>query len=604
MVESLVRGSALPAPVIQQIVEHSDGVPLFVEELTRAVLDTGAAQIPTTLQDTLTARLDQVGEAKHTAQLGAVIGRRFSDALIRAVSPLDEDVLQQDLRHLVGSELLYRRGIGRDAVYRFKHALIQDAVYSSLLRRTRQQLHGQIAQVLETQFPDVQEMQPELIAHHYTEAGRHEQAVTWWQEAAQQARARSAEREAAEHAMQGIAVLSLLPESQARMRQELKLLRVLGVAQVAIAGYAASEVEQTYTRAQALCRHLDDPEQVFSILHGLRNFYLVRAELDNALNLCNDILTIAQRLQSPELLLHAHMQYGHTLIHLGRLTSARRHFEAALRLYAPYSHVPPTDLAGQDARMFTRAWLAHTLSILGYLDQARRWSDESMTLAHELTSSFNLMNALAYRTGFHRRRRELAAAEEAGKAFRKIVSEHGFPQQTAVTTIRQGIRLMQQGQIEAGQDLLQQGITDYRATGSVIRFPLTCVSVIEVYRDAGQAEAGLSIVAEALDHSNRTGERWYDAELYRLKGELQLVPSIANSAAAESCFHQALAIARGQQAKLWELRAAMSLARLWQQQGKRQAACDLLVPVYGWFTEGFDAADLQDAKALLEALES
>jgi predicted ATPase len=618
MVSGVTGAKPLPAEVIQHLVDKTDGVPLYVEELLRAILEAGLLQdshgryaltgplaslaIPATLQDALMARLDRLETAKGIAQIGAVIGREFIYELLQAVSPQDEVTLQAGLAQLVEAELLYQRGRPPRARYLFKHALIQEAAYQSLLKSARQQYHRRIAQALVEQFPETVASQPELIAHHYTESDLGDQAVMFWLRASQRARERSAVREAAGHAKKGLEVLALLPESHARTQQELQLLLVLGLTQVAVAGYAAAEVEQAYTRAREVCRHLDDPEHVFPVLHALRSFHLVRAELAEALEIGEDLLKIAQSLHDSELLLHAHMLHGHTLLHLGELTRARTHFEAGLHVYAPYDHTPPRDFGGQDPRMFTRAWLANALSILGYPDQAKRWSDASMALAYELEHPFNLMNAFTYRAGFHRRRQEFEDAEAAEERVRAIAAEHGFAQHTAVGTIFRGIRCIQHGQLEAGKALVHRGMTAYRATGAVVRSPMYCVLLAEVFRDARQVDAGLSMIAEEFNHSERTGERWYEAELYRLKGELLLQQAPDNSGEAETCFHHALDVARAQQAKFLELRAATNLARLRQAQGKRQEAYELLAPVYGWFTEGFETADLQDANALLEEL--
>ncbi len=618
MTYRVAHGKALPREVVEQIVARTDGVPLFVEELTKMVLESGLLQeredrydltsplpplaIPATLHDSLLARLDRLATVKSLAQLGATLGREFSYELLQAVSSWDERTLQRGLHQLVAAEMLYQQGLPPQATYIFKHALIQETAYQSLLKNTRQQYHQRIAQVLAEHFPDTAETQPELLARHYTEAGLNEQAVVYWQRAGQQARQRSANLEAVQHLATGLALLAMLPEAPTRVQQELDLQLALGPALLATRGYAAPEVEQTYARARVLCQQVGETPQLFQALWGLWYFYLVRAELQTARDLGEQLLNWAQRVQAPGLLLLAHRMLGQTLSFLGEFSTAQGHLEQGMTLYDPEQHRSLASLYGQDQGVICRSWAALALWCLGYPDQALQQSHAALTLAQELAHPFSLVYALCFASKLSQLRQEAQAAQERATAAMVLCTEQGFVLYLARGTILRGWALAEQGQGEEGRAQMHQGLAAYQATGSEVFRPSYLACLAEAYGKAGQAEEGLTMLAEALTVVHKTGERFYEAELYRLKGELLLARSAAHQMEAETCFRQALDVERRQQAKSWELRAALSLSRLWQQQGKRAKAQDLLAPIYGWFTEGFDTADLQEARVLLEDL--
>jgi predicted ATPase len=350
MVEKVTGGKALPSEVVQQIVAKTDGVPLFVEELTKTVLESGLyvgathasplppLAIPATLHDALMARLDRLAPVREIAQVGAVLGREFSYELIRAVFPLEEGTLQRRLRQLVEAELIYQRGLPPQATYLFKHALVQETAYQSLLKSKRQQLHQQIAQVLAERFPETVETQPELLAHHYTEAGLIPQAISYWQKAGQRTLERSANSEAIGHLTQGLDLLKALPDTPDRVYQELMLQITLGTALIATKGYGAPEVKEAFTRALELCRQLGDTPQLSGVLGGLAGFYMGRGELRTARELGEQCLTLAQRGRRPTLLLWAHNMRGENLLYLGELALAREHLEQSMALYDPRRH--------------------------------------------------------------------------------------------------------------------------------------------------------------------------------------------------------------------------------------------------------------------------
>jgi len=618
MIAHLTGRKALPAEVVQQVVVKTDGIPLFVEELVKMILESGLVweeadrymltgplpplAIPSTLHDSLMARLDRLSAARDLAQLGAVLGREFAYELLQAISLLDEPTLQQGLAQLVDAELVYQRGLPPQSRYVFKHALIQEAAYQSLLKSTRQRYHQRIAQVLEAQFPETVETQPELLAHHFTEAGLAEHAVPYWQRAGQRASAGSAYVEAMSHFTKGLEVLQGLPDTPERAQRELDVQIALGQACIATKGQAAPEVGQIYRQARGLCRQVEDVPQLCRVLWGLFSFHVVRAELQTARKLGEELLSLAQHLQDLVYLQGAHFALGSTLLYLGEFPLSRQQWEQSLALYDPPQHHAHAVLFGWDIGVFGRAQAPHALWSLGYPDQALTMSHKAVALAQELSHPFSLAVALDYAAMLHQFRREPQAVREWAEAAIALCTEQGFAYYLAWGTTMQGWAQVAQGQREDGLAQMRHGLAALRATGAALRLPYYLALLAEACGQTGQAAEGLTLLAEALAQVHKAGESQTEAELHRLKGELLLSLSADNHAEAEGCLHQALAVARRQQAKSLELRAVTSLSRLWQQQGKWVEAHQLLAEIYGWFTEGFDTADLQDAKALLEEL--
>jgi predicted ATPase len=558
--------------------------------------------IPPTLQDSLMTRLDRLVTAKAVVQYAAVIGRQFSYALLQAVSQLDDATLQRELARLVDAELVFQRGMPPQVTYIFKHALVADAAYQSLLKSTRQQYHQRIAQVLEANFPETAEAQPELLARHYTEAGHIEQAVSYWQKAGQSASERSAHVEAINHLRTGLALLQMLPETKKRTQREVDLLIGLGASLIATKGYAAPEVGETYTSARQLCEHLDNPHQLFPVLRGLWNYHLVRAEFQMAHALGEHLLTLAQQVQDSGMRIAAHRAVGTTVFDMGAVADALTHYTQGLALYDPQQHRTSAFLYGEDSGVVCHIFAAWALWSLGYPDQGLTRSQGAITLVQQSAHPFSLSFVLIVAAIFHQFRRERRAALECAEAAMSLAMEQGFPLWVAVGTMLCGWALTQQGQARAGVAQIHQGLLTLRATGAEVLQPYLLALLADAHGMLREPEAGVMVLAEALTRVDTTGERWYESEIYRLKGEFLLQLPSDNQAEAESCFFHALDVARHQQAKSLELRAATSLARLWQQPGKRQEAYDLLAPVYNWFTEGFDTADLRNAKTLLDAL--
>jgi predicted ATPase/class 3 adenylate cyclase len=619
LITHLAGGKPLPAEVVQHIVTKTDGVPLYVEELTKMLLasellreDGGqygltgpllSVAIPDTLQDSLMARLDQLNTAKEVAQLGAVLGREFSYEMLQLVSSQDEEVVHAGLAQLVEAELLYQRGRPPRSRYRFKHALIQDAAYASLLRSTRQGYHQQMAQLLEARFPEVVETQPEVVAHHYTEAACPEQAIAYWQQAGQQAAQRSADQEAVRHLRTGLELLATCPDTPERAQQELDLHMALGPVLMATRGYAATEVEQTYTRARTLCQQLGETPQRFVALRGLWRVYQNGGRLPLAREVGEQLLSLARCQHDATRRMVAHASLGGTLFYLGEFTPARVNLEQGVALTDPEAQRTLALRYGEAPGVRCLVYATMALWCLGYPDQGLQRSQAACALARELEHPLSLATALFWAARLQLLRGEAQAARDQAEALIALSTVHTLPQYLAQGRFLLGWALAAQSQGEEGVRLLRQGLTDMSATGNRVGAPQFLPVLAAVSGTLGQVDAGVSMVTEALELVEQTGVRWFETETYRIKGDLLLHQAVPDAAQAEACFHQALDIARRQQAKSWELRAATSLARLWQSQGKSHAACDLLAPVYDWFTEGFDTADLKDAKSLLQELE-
>jgi predicted ATPase len=488
------------------------------------------------------------------------------------------------------------------ATYLFKHALIQDAAYQSLLRSTRQQYHQRIAQVVEERFPELCKTQPELLAQHYTAAGCHEQAVSYWQRAGQHASDRSAHLEAINHLTTGIELIKTLPETPEHIQHALTLHLALGAALQRAKGHAAPEVERAYTQAYALCQQIGETPELVPVLFGLWRFYAVRPQFHTARELGDTLLRLAQRIDDAALAVIAHTALGGTWLYLGALPTARKHLEEGIAHYTPDQHRTPAFRIGQDPGVACEAHAALTLWLLGFPDQALVRLHQALALAHELSHPFSLAFARRWAAHVYQLCRDVPAVYEQAEAAVALSTEQQFPQWVAQGMSLRGWALAMQGQGEEGIAQVRQGITALRATGAVLHVAYFSTLLAEVCDHLGHTEDGLQALAEAHSLVEQHEERYWEAEVCRLRGVLLLRQTGTPQAGAEACFRQALDIARRQQAKSLELRAGMSLSRLWEQQSKRGEARELLAPLYGWFTEGFDMPDLQQAKALLQEL--
>jgi predicted ATPase len=618
MVSHLLGTEELDRDLEEFILEKTEGVPFFIEELIKSLKDLKIVEregtryriakdikeviIPATIQDVIMARIDSLPEeAKSLLQKGAVAGREFDHDLTKRVTDLSEEKLLPYLSVLKDSELLYERGIYPQSTYVFKHALIQDATYQSLMKSTRQKYHQKIAQVLEKSFADTMETQPELLAHHYTEAGLNEQAVGYWHQAGKRAVQRSAHVEAVNHLTKGLEVLMTLPDNLERARQELNIQITLGPVLMAVKGQSSPDTEHAYARARELCQQVGETPQLFPVLYGLFRFHMVRAELQTTRELAEQLFTLAQRVKDPALLLEAHRVMGQTLFWLGEMAPAREHLDKGVAFYDPRQHRSHAFVYGQDPGAACRCSAAWPIWVLGYPDQSQQSIREALLLAQECNHPFSLAFALVHAVLLHQFLREAQSVQERAEELIALSTEQGFPLWLAYGTILRGWALTAQGAGAEGITQMRQGLAAFRATGAKIHRPYFLGLLAEAYGKVGQPEEGLTVLVEALAIVDNTEERNWEAELHRQKGQLLLALSEENQAEAEACFHKAIEIARRQSAKSLELRAVMGLSRLWQQE-KQEEAHQLLAKIYGWFTEGFDTVDLKEAKALLEEL--
>jgi tetratricopeptide (TPR) repeat protein len=602
-------GDALSDALVDQIYDRAGGVPLFVEEFTKMVEESGppggtlpAHEIPATLQDLVMARLDRMEGGRELAQLAAVLGREFGYELLCAVAALDEPALQAELARLVQAELLYQKGRPPRSTYTFKHALLEDALYNALVKGKRQQFHRRIAEVLEARFPQTAETQPELLAHHYTEAGLAEKAVGYWLKAGQRSRDRSALREAIGHLNKGLALLETLGQTRERDERQLQFLTTLGPTHITARGYAAPEAGPILLRARQLCQRIGDAQQLFGIMLGTWEWRLVRGELRPCVDLAADGLALAERLNDPGVTMEALFMPGVTMFYRGEFAGARACYEKALAGFDDRERTKFwTAYTGHNAGVTHRCYLALALWHLGYPDQALRVDREARELARTIGHAYSLGHAVdftAYLCHYCRLGAEVQAAAEQEMA---LATEQGFQLWQALGTLHKGAGLLLQGRKEEALPVLLKGYGAFRATGAELRVPTYLGMLGEAYTRCGRFEEAHKGLNEGLAVAERNDDRCHEAELYRLKGELLLAES-SNEAAAEDCFGQAIALARRQESKAWQLRATTSLARLWQRQGRRDEARAALAAVYGTYTEGFTTPDLVDAAALLQSL--
>ena len=602
LVEYIAGSKTLPDDVIAQIAHRTDGVPLFVEELTKSVLESGVplVGIPTTLHDSLMARLDRLASVRLVAQTGAAIGRDFSYTLLRAVSRLSDEELRRSIARLVESELVFQRGTPPDAVYSFKHALVRDAAYGTLLRSSRLQLHAQIAEALEAQSPELMENLPEIFAQHYAEAGFVEKSVAYWGNAGRRSAARSAMAEAAAQFQKGLDQLALLPDTRERQRKELEFRSGLGAALLIVKGFAAPETGHAYARARELWEQLGSPSEFLQVPHGQSHYHALRGELDLAQRLDEDLLRLSRQRNDSAGLVLGHFSTGQNLIFRGRFGLSRSHFEEVLALYDPISHRPLVRQAGVQPLVISKAYLGIVLFCLGFPDQALAQGSAAVTDARRLTHPPSLAVTLAIVLRLLSLVGDDAVLDERAKQLVAVTTEQGFPQMRAMGAIYRGWAKVRNGDVAAGISLLRSGSIAYRATGAAAFMPYFIAFLASACEIAEQIGEALTLLDDALQIVERTGERWFEAELNRHKGRLLL--QRGNAETAEELYRKALSIAQAQEAKLWELRAAVSLARLRRDRARRAEARDLLALVYRWFTEGFDTPDLKEAKALLDGL--
>lgn len=616
---SVAGGEALPRTVMDQIVARADGVPLFIEELTKAVIETGVVEatpegfktcgassqqaIPETLQDSLTARLDRLAPVKEIAQLAATIGRNFSRELLAAAGSFDEAELDNALSQLVDAELIYPRGLPPAVGYEFKHALVRDSAYQSLLKSRRQQFHQQIAETLVRDFTNILEGEPEVVAHHFTEAALGEKAVPCWLAAARRANERSANQEAIEHCRQGLALVSDLPETADRDRQELALDLILAPALLATKGFISSEAGQTYDRASELAERVGDFEQSYAVNWGHWINLQQTGKTGAAKVKAEELLELARQHDDRGLLLQAHHSCWTSAFASEELHPVLEHTERGMELYDPSQHRSHAFLyGGHDPGCCCRTMRAITMSVVGRVDQARAVMEDAIALAQEIEHAFTLAMVFSFAGSVAMFERDAQLVHERADASEEICARHGFAHFAAMAPVLRGWAIAARGEADKGIAEITPALESLRKTGMRISFPLALLA--EAYSWAGRQSAGLKTLDEAADIIEKSGEHRWEPEIHRLKGEMLLTGSskTRNPPEAEACFQKALDIARGQGALLFELRAATSLARSLVTKRQRNDAWEILAPVYDQFTEGFDTPDLKDAKALLDEI--
>jgi class 3 adenylate cyclase/predicted ATPase len=610
MVEELAARHALAKELIEGVAERTGGVPLFIEEVTRLLLERGEqGGIPPTLQQSLTARLDRLGRAREVAQIGAVIGRSFSYRLIRALAEMEDAALQGTLERLAEADILLVQGLPPQSEYRFKHALIQDAAYENLLKSRRQALHRRIGEILIEQSAGDASIEPELLARHFSEAGLTESAIEWWGKAGQRAIARSAFAEAAEQIKRALDQVISLPMTPALRREQIKLQVALITPLMYLKGYVAPETKLAVERARLLLEQaeghgetLEDPLLLFSVLYGFWTASHVDFDGDKMCDLAHEFVTLAEKQGSIAPRMVGHRLMGMALVQTGNLAQGRVHFDRAMALYNPIEHRPLATRFGVDSGVSIYSNRSWALWLLGHPAMALADAKRALQDAREIGQAAEFIYAAvhsAFPLIFSGR---FSEAEELLKTAVTEAEEIRADYLKALATMFHGSLLALTGRALDSVNMIMSGLTEVRSTGSTLWVPLYLSSLATAHSESGRFDDASHSIRESLTMLQRTGEKWCEAEVYRIAGDLMLNSHEHDAVKAEEYFGRALAVARQQQAKSWELRAAMSMTRLWRSRGKPQQARELLAPVYDWFTEGFDTLDLREAKALLDEL--
>jgi predicted ATPase len=618
LVHSVTAGKEFPEPLLGQIVTRTDGIPLFVEELTNAVIESGILEergdrfvltnetpshtIPSTLKDSLEARLDQLGPAKETAQIGAALGREFPGDLLAAVSPLEETEIEEALDRLVRSNLVYRRSSSWPPRYVFRHALIQEAAYESLLKSRRQRLHARIAQAIEERFPTLAEAEPHLLAHHHILAEQIKPALENLSKAGRRALQRSAFAETIGYMSRASELLPQIDDTQIRERHELEIYIMLGAAHRIVSGFASPVVEDCFKRARSLCDRVGTAIERVSVLRGLWMCHFTRGELAAARELAEQTIAVARDNDESSSLMLGRWMLGIILFWQGEFSLARKELESALALYEPTAQRNQLLSAQLDPGIATMAYLAWSLSLLGFPDQALERSSASLARARALGEPFTLAFALLFaccvRLTLNRNDDLRGMLDEV----RGITETHGFSHWKTVAQVLAGQVEIAAGRHRAGIALVEEGCMQLRAEGSTVNLPWSIAIAATAYSEVNQPQQALTRVLEAIALAEQTSEHHWLAELYRIKGELLLASSADNAEEAETCVRQAVNLARGQEAKLIELRAATTLAHMTAGTSRAAKARGELASILGWFSEGFETADFRSAADALKAM--
>jgi class 3 adenylate cyclase/predicted ATPase len=624
LIGRIVGDRPLSASIRQDIIERTDGIPLFVEELTKAVLEAesegearrstaaiphAALAVPPSLQASLLARLDRLGPAKEVAQIGAAIGREFSHALLSSVAHQPQSVFGSALDRLVVAGLLFRQGVPPHATYVFKHALLRDAAYGTLLREPRRVLHARIAETLECQFTEIAETQPELLARHCTEAGLIEKAAKWWSTAGQRSLARSALVEAVEQLTHALGQIETLPGTPAARREQIRLQVALITPLIHVKGFAAPEAKAAAERARLLIEQAEalgeapeDPLALFSALYGCWIATWVAFDGDKVRELAAQFLALAEKQGAAISRMIGHRIMGIALLSTGDLAQGRAHLDRAFALYDPTAHRPLAARFGVDSKVSVLSFRSLASWLLGFPEAGLADSEQALSYAREIGQAATLMYALTVTSFIHTYCGDYAAATAQSEEVIALAVDKSALFWKAAGMMRKGSVLALTGSASDAVGMIAAEITTLPSTGALAFIPLWLSSLGSAAAKIGQFDHARRNLSEALRAVETTKEKWCEAEVHRVAGEVALLIPEPDMARAEAHFERALEIARTQSAKSWELRAAMNMARLWRQQGKQRQAGDLLAPVYGWFTEGFETLDLREARDLLDQL--
>jgi predicted ATPase len=616
MIRDLLRGGSMPQPLLDEIVEKADGVPLFIEELTNSMLGTplrtrgaferaarpATLRVPDTLSDAFMERLDRVAPSRRLAQIAAVIGREFSCDLLSAASQVDEDDMLSALSLLEQADIIHRVDISPFVRFAFKHVLLRDAIYDSLLRGKRQQIHADIAAILKHDFPELAESQPEVLAYHYQEAGNHQLAIRCWFESGQRALAHSANVEAIASFRKALQPLDALPESAERTQQEIDIQLALGIPLIAVQGYASAETREAFARALTLCLRLGNIPEYFQALFGLWGHSWMGGKNDDALRLADEFLSRSRALSEPVPLMVAHRVMGSTLFTIGEFQSSAEHFEESVKLSISKGKQPLSSLYMVEPQVASLLLLSWDLWFLGRPDRALSRVSEALALAQDLGHPYTLAFAHYMTSVVYLLRGDAARAFESAEKSFEVSQEQRLSLYLILSRISRGRAVGDLGRLGEARDEIALGLDEARRNGVGFMLPMMNSWLADMHAKAGENERALSIVEGVLANIGDVTGRSWEAELHRQRAQILLALNPSKVSEAESYLKKSIEVARGQSAKSLELRAATSLAELWRTQGRPDEARALLEPICRWFGEGAETADLRRARDVQSAL--
>jgi predicted ATPase len=616
MIRDLLKGGSMPQRLLDQIIEKADGVPLFIEELTNSTLSTPlrtrgdfehtgqpiSLRVPETLSDALMERLDRVAPSRKLAQIAAVIGREFSHAVLSAASQIDEDDMQSALSLLEQADIIYRAGVPPFVRFAFKHVLLRDAIYDSLLRSKKQQIHADIAAILERDFPELAENQPEVLAFHYQEAGNQQEAIRCWFKSGQRALTHSGNVEAIANFRKALRLVSTLPETPERIKQEIDIQLALGIPLIAVQGYASAETREAFSRAGALCLRLGDIPEYFQALFGSWGHCWMCGKNDEALLMAEEFLSRSKSLSDPVLLMVSHRVMGSTLLTVGDFQSSANHFEETLKLSPNKGKQSLNNLYMVEPKAASLLLLSWDLWFLGYPDQSLSRVSEALALAHELGHPYTVAFAHYMTSVVHLLRGDAARGFESAEKSFEISQEQRFSLYAILSRISRGRAVGDLGRLGEARAEIALGIEEARRKGIGFMLPMMDSWLADIHTKAGENAHALAIVERTLTNTSDVTGRSWESELHRQRAQILLTLNPSRVSKAESHLKKSIEVARSQSAKSLELRAATSLAELWRTQGRPDEARALLEPIYLWFEEGAETADIRRARDTQSAL--